>query len=112
MDRTADGMFLIQPNFAYATSYLEARREGYTNSSLSIAGQIEPGRAQLAEHLKALNKPEKGARWADTPENHPVRFAHLWMVTRTEFTKLVMNKQTLVSNARMECRSQSPVKQA
>ena len=85
MDRTADGMFLIQPDFAYASSYLEARREGYTDSSLSNAGQIEPDRAQLAEHLEALNKPEKGARWADASEDRPVRFAHLWMVTHTEF---------------------------
>lgn len=78
-------MFLIQPHLAYATSYLEARREGYTDSSLSIAGQIEPDLVHLAEHLEALNKPEKGARWADTPDGRPVRFAHLWMVTRTEF---------------------------
>lgn len=85
MDRPADGLFLTQPDFAFATSYLEARREGYMDSSLSMTDKVELDRVRLAEHLEALNKPEKGARWADTPEDRPVRFAHLWMVTPTEF---------------------------
>lgn len=70
---------------AYAASYLEARRDGYTDTSLPMADQSQIGPEQLAGHLAALNQPERGARWADTPGDPPVRFAHLWMVTPRDF---------------------------
>ena len=70
---------------AYAASYLEARREGYTDTSVPMADQAQLGPEQLAGHLAALNQPERGVRWADTPDGPPVQFAHLWMVTPHEF---------------------------
>ena len=70
---------------AYAASYLEARREGYTDTSLPMADQAQIGPEQLARHLASLNEPAKAARWADTPDAPPVPFAHLWMVTDREF---------------------------
>ena len=82
----AEDLSLIQPDMAYAASYLEARREGYTDTSLPMADQVQLGPEQLAEHLATLNQPERGARWADTPDGPPVQFAHLWMVTPHEFT--------------------------
>jgi len=81
----ADDISLIRPDVAYAASYLEARHEGYTDTSLPMAEQAQLGLEQIAEHLAALNQPERGARWADTPDSPPVQFAHLWMVTPHEF---------------------------
>jgi len=80
-----DDLSLIRPDMVYAASYLEARREGYTDTSLPMADQAEIAPAQLAGHLASLNDPAKGARWADTPAARPVSFAHLWMVTKREF---------------------------
>ena len=81
----ADDLSLIQPDTAYAASYLEARREGYTDTSVPMADQAQLGPEQVAGHIAALNLPERGARWADTPDGPPVQFAHLWMVTPHEF---------------------------
>lgn len=66
---------------AYAASYLEARREGYTDSSIPMANQVQLGLEQLAEHLAGLNEPSRGTRWADTQDAAPVPYAHLWMVS-------------------------------
>jgi predicted acetyltransferase len=85
VDPAADDLALIQPNMAYAASYLEARREGYTDTSVLRANQAQLGPEQLAGHLAALNQPERGVRWADTPDGPPVLFAHLWIVTPHEF---------------------------
>lgn len=81
----ADDVSLIQPDMAYAASYLEARREGYTDTSVPMADQAQLGPEQLAGHLAALNLPGRGARWVDMRDGPPVRFAHLWMVTPQDF---------------------------
>lgn len=81
MERTPGDLSLILPDLAYASSYLAARAEGYTDSSVPGADQAQLSADQLAEHIAALNDPARGVRWADGPDSPPIPFTHLWLVS-------------------------------
>ncbi len=85
MTPSLDDLRLTRPDMVYAASYLDARAEGYADSSVSMGEQAWIGPEQLAEHLAGLNAPARAARWADAPDAPPVPFAHLWMVSDQAF---------------------------
>ena len=62
MNLAVNDLSLIQPDTVYAASCLEARREGYTDTSLPLPDQAQLGPEQLAEHLATLNQHERGVR--------------------------------------------------
>jgi len=76
---------LITPCERYMASYLDARREGHTDTTdphLQVALAIieaEPGR-----HIAALGKRETIIRLPDGTELGAVPYAHLWLVAGDE----------------------------
>lgn len=95
MTLAPDELRLIWPDMVYAASYLEARTEGYADSSIPMDDQAQAGLEQLAEHLAGLNAPNRGARWADAPDAPAVPFAHLWMVSDRAFVGRVSVRYAL-----------------
>ena len=81
---------------AFAASYLDARREGFADTSNPAAGPPAPISEESVEvHLASLNRP------ADVPpEGHdagagPAPFAHFWMVAEAAFIGRVSVRHAL-----------------
>jgi predicted acetyltransferase len=76
---------LVLPTMTYATPYLAARAEGFSDSSEGprVGPTIPPD--NLAWHITSLNRQSGTTRLEDGTEVAKVPFAHLWMVAGEEF---------------------------
>lgn len=74
-----DTLELVHPSMSHAAGYLDARAEGFRDSSSgSDTGEVAP--ADLPEHLARLQRPGRPLLLADGRLDEPVPFGHFWLV--------------------------------
>lgn len=79
MNIHAGNIGLERPSARHRASYLEARREGYVDTSAPSIGPAKLVTEEtVEEHVASLNSPPSGV-------TQPVPFAHLWLTAGEEF---------------------------